>query len=374
MKKIIKIICSKIPILKKLYVDSSYFIDHKREVRKEKNKIKTQLNKLLKDIKKAKKEKKIFYVLTPTHINLGDYAITCSALDMLSSITVIYYEITCANLFFLSKYKKLNVFNGNPIIINGGGNLGTLWFDIEQLTRDIIKSNSSSRIIILPNTIYYENNDFGKQELHNSIEIYNKHKNLTIYAREKISYEFMKPIYNNVKLCPDMVLRRNKCDTVYERSGCLICLRSDIEKTLDKKSYDCIVEQVKSIFNNNFSITDMYAEEKFDISEREKILDKKFTQFKKSQLVITDRLHGMIFAAITGTPCIVVNSKSPKVKGCYDWIKDLKYIRFCDDINKVIDIYNEIKDIKPVYNNKKLLPYYDKLSEDLKKLKQNAKD
>ena len=70
-----------------------------------------------------------------------------------------------------------------------------------------------------------------------------------------------------------------------------------------------------------------------------------FDIFARSEIVITDRLHGMIFAAITGTKCIVLNSKSPKIKGCFEWIKDLKYIYFLNEISNFSVAYNYLLDL-----------------------------
>lgn len=41
----------------------------------------------------------------------------------------------------------------------------------------------------------------------------------------------------------------------------------------------------------------------------------KYIKFRECELVITDRIHGMIFAAITGTPCIALSNY--KIKGTY---------------------------------------------------------
>ena len=57
---------------------------------------------------------------------------------------------------------------------------------------------------------------------------------------------------------------------------------------------------------------------------------KKLDEFRKSKLVVTDRLHGMLFAAITGTPCIALGNSSGKVKGVYDWLTHLDYIQYVD--------------------------------------------
>ena len=81
--------------------------------------------------------------------------------------------------------------------------------------------------------------------------------------------------------------------------------------------------------------------------------------------MITDRLHSMIFCAITGTPCVVINSKSPKVRGCYEWIKELDYIQFCDDINNFSEAMKVVSKGSHRYDNSKLMPYYEGLKTDI---------
>jgi len=94
-------------------------------------------------------------------------------------------------------------------------------------------------------------------------------------------------------------------------------------------------------------------------------LEEKFDEFRAVKLVVTDRLHGMIFCAITGTPCVVVNSKSHKVEGCYDWIKNLEYIKFCSDVNDFDDILDSMNYTEYDYDNSHLLSDYQQLEKDL---------
>ena len=109
----------------------------------------------------------------------------------------------------------------------------------------------------------------------------------------------------------------------------------------------------------------MVSNEAVLLKDRDSALEKQFDAFRHAELVVTDRLHGMIFSAITGTPCIVINSRSPKVKGCYEWIKQLDYIKFCDDVSAITDIYNQINIKEHSYDNNDLLPYYEKLKKDI---------
>lgn len=117
-----------------------------------------------------------------------------------------------------------------------------------------------------------------------------------------------------------------------------------------KSNYNCI------------NRTDMKSKINVKGKERKMVIIEKIKQFSKYEIVITDRLHGMIFAAITGTPCIALSNYNYKVKGTYEWIKDLGYIKFTDDINEIPDLIQELKNIKNVkYDNLFAIKKYDQI-------------
>lgn len=305
--------------------------------------------------------KTVFLVMTPEHSNIGDHAIALAEKQLLNNIGISYIELTGRKLNEMKMAGQLNVMNGYPIIFNGGGYLGTLWFEDEITVREIISKNRNSRILFLPNTIFYEETSFGHTEFEKSKEIYNKHKHLYLCAREKKSYQIMKHTYKNVMLIPDMVLSMNPYNSNAVRRGCLLCLRHDHEKTRTDNEEAIIKDQAEFLFPGNVKYTDMIAPHDIPINDSEKAVYDKMDEFSSAELVITDRLHGMIFCAITGTPCIVVNSKSPKVLGCYEWIKHLEYIRFADDILNISKEFKQIPKKEYGYNNEQIKHYYEVL-------------
>ena len=82
---------------------------------------------------------------------------------------------------------------------------------------------------------------------------------------------------------------------------------------------------------------------------RKCVIDK-LQEFSTARLVITDRLHGMVFAAITGTACIAFRNYNYKIEGTYEWIEYLQYIqfsRFCrrdgKDITPINILWESVK-------------------------------
>lgn len=306
----------------------------------------------------------VFLVLTPEHGNLGDHAIAEAIKKMLAVADVHVIELTSPKLTRLRELGWLKIMNGKRIFINGGGNLGTLWFNVEQLQRDIIAANPQSTIFIMPNTIYYENTSWGQEEQANSKQIYNMHNQLFLCARERISFDCMSQLYKNVMLVPDMVLSQNQTKPVTYREGCLLCLRHDSERTRTENEEIAVLEQVRAFFPSDIHFMDMNVNRRITLEQRDRELTEKFDEFRSAKLVITDRLHGMIFAAITGTPCIVINSKSPKVKGTYEWIKYLPYIRYAESVKDVGRYLPELLAMENCqYDNTPLKPYFDRLAD-----------
>ena len=140
---------------------------------------------------------------------------------------------------------------------------------------------------------------------------------------------------------PDMALLLNYSDKELERNGkVLICLRADEEKKYDIK--DNIIEMVSGM-GLEYEITDTYTERRIELEEGTVEFEKYIEFYRTYRIVITDRLHGMIFAAITGTPCIAIDNLTGKVGSVYKWIEDVTNIVY----KKNGEISAE--DIKEVY-------------------------
>ena len=109
------------------------------------------------------------------------------------------------------------------------------------------------------------------------------------------------------------------------------------------------LNELKRRLNYKFTISDTVVDySPMDVT-RDKELKKKFKQISRAKVVVTDRLHGMIFCAFTNTPCIVLSNYNHKIKNSYEtWLNHLDYIKFYD----TIDVDKIIKDIEGLYSKK----------------------
>lgn len=301
--------------------------------------------------------KKLIIVGIPHHGNLGDNAIALAEEMILEQNFSQYpiYQIPEKFLYKCIDKVKQFINKEDILLLHGGGNIGDTYLVPEKGRRKVIELFPDNKIIIFPQTAFFENNESGNIELEISKQIYNKHNNLIIMAREEKSYNFMKEHFYNaqVYLTPDIVMSMNKSGNL-NRENITFLFRMDKEKTLTDNEITKIKEVILKKYDK-YILSDMHlGEDVINIAGdiRKTALDNKFNEFKSSKLVITDRLHGMIFAAITETPCIALGSFTHKIFESYKWLENLGYIKICDDINDFERLVDEVVNVENrIYNN-----------------------
>lgn len=301
------------------------------------NKIRREWNFFLdyQEIKrKLNQQNKIVYIGSPLHGNIGDHAISIATMKMFKEVSLPVVEIP--GLIYMRNKKSIfkKVTLEDIIIITGGGLIGNLWMQEEEMVKSVIETFYQNKLVIFPETFYFEENVSGKMELKKLKKCINSHLNIYIMTREKNSYLFCKKHFKNTKgiyLLPDMVLTLNE-QRNQKRTNLLFVLRKDKEKAFS-------LEKIEEYFPRSKSL-DTVMPYSIKLKERENEFQKVLHEFSCSKLVVTDRLHAMIFSAITGTPCIAIDNKNKKISGVYEWIKDLEYISFCDDETKLIEQIN----------------------------------
>ena len=120
----------------------------------------------------------------------------------------------------------------------------------------------------------------------------------------------------------------------------MFLIRRDIEKSLKEEDFNKIKDIVEK--EHKVIVSDTVVDKKVNEINRNCELKRIFKKIKKAKLVVTDRLHGMVFCAITNTPCLVLSNYNHKVKGTYEWIKHLDYIKFIEKIDNVKKYKNEV--------------------------------
>lgn len=290
-------------------------------------------NRFKSKFEKYKNKKKLLLTLVPYHDNLGDHAIAYASKKFLED-KFPEFEIIEVDIREIYKYGKSikNIMASEDLVfILGGGNLGDLYRFEEWTRRFIIKTFKEFKITQLPATAHFTNTSKGKYELNKSKSVYSSHNNLLLIARDDTTFDFMRTHFkkNIVIKNPDMVLYLNNRGDVKTRNEIMVCLREDKESFLDIKERSKITNYINSKFGDYQTFTTT-INKRVSAETRDDELNILWNNLRSAKIVVTDRLHGMIFCVITRTPCVVIRSFDHKVVEGFFWLKDLNYLKLVE--------------------------------------------
>lgn len=138
------------------------------------------------------------YVLwgLPYHGNIGDILIWTGEEIFLQKTGFKCLERTSINT---CKFPELS-----PeiiIFLEGGGDFGDVWREVQLFRLEVIKRYPDNRIIIFPETVFYKDSSLMRYDA----EIMSLHRKLTICVRDKKSEDLLKLNFkNSILLVPDM--------------------------------------------------------------------------------------------------------------------------------------------------------------------------
>lgn len=318
------------------------------------NSYKYQIRKLF-DIDKPV-QCRILLMNTHDYTNVGDHLITIAEAYFFRKYMPTYKLIEISLTLCSSEMDYIQQFVqiDDLLVVTGGGFLGSLWLQGGEMNvRDIVRRFKDNRIIVFPQSMYFEDNDEGRREKAISAQLYNTHSKLTFCFRDEQSYRLGKDIFGShvkKKYVPDIATILDRSDEIFVRSGILLCIREDKERIVSKN----LEEEIEKVFVRDHTISRMSMEEEVRISSESRmdVINAKLRQIQTSRLVVTDRLHCMILCAVSGTPCIALDNLSGKVKGVYEWIRENPYICFIEDERDIPQKVCQLLDMKPMVYKK----------------------
>lgn len=315
-------------------------------------------------------KKRVFLIGSEDFWNLGDHHIAISEIEFLQDILPDHaiVEITASQYFAVNRLLPFIIKKKDLICLHGGGNIGNYYMIAEQIRRDFLNKFRKNEKVIFPQTIHYDCSEVGKMELAKDQSLINKSKNLTLCVREHLSYELAEKYFNcNVILTPDIVLYSSYANKFnFERTGATVILRTDVEGILSQQDKG-LIEKVVQQYADDIRYIDTQLIADINVYDRKEVIEEYVSKIAKTEFVVTDRLHGMVFCAITQTPCIVLPNYNHKVAGVYEWISHLEYIIMINAMSELEGAVNKVLEVKKkIYENNKILEGFDLLTKLLK--------
>ncbi|WP_448710965.1 polysaccharide pyruvyl transferase family protein [Microbacterium profundi] len=292
------------------------------------------------DLEPWRGRKKVVLALAGFYQNLGDMALTYAQKRFIEQTLPDYEVLLFPSTATYGQMKALKRVVGPDDIITtiGGGNMDDIYPSLENARRFIVRSFPKHPIVSFPQTMAFSDTPGGRRALRRSARTYRAHLRLTVFAREPESFERMKSSMGGVRAecTPDSVLSVTYEDSDRERAGILVSLRSDKEGVLSKRNHEDLFRLLGR------KSDDILMRDTVDIpladcqpSTYEQTLWGVWDLVSSRRIMVTDRLHGMIFAVLTRTPVVVLSNSNHKIRGTYEaWLKDDSLVRYIDSFDE----------------------------------------
>lgn len=287
------------------------------------------------------------YVLwdLPYYTNIGDTLIWEGTESFLNNLSA-----RCISKCAYQTFSYIPLPKETTILLQGGGNFGDLWRVHQEFRLKIVKLYPNNKIVILPQSIHYQNIDV----LRSDAELMGKHTNLTICARDLKSLSILKSFFteNNFLLLPDMAfcisqqkLKKYSCE---QTSKILFLKRNDVEFSSIKYE-DYITENKKLVDIKDwptmesdsigFRILGKLIKYRFckiadffvDIYLKDFLIKTGVRFLGKYDKIYTTRLHVAILAVLLNKSFVFFDNSYGKNKFFYEtWLKDMDNANFID--------------------------------------------
>jgi pyruvyl transferase EpsO len=286
------------------------------------------------------------------HTNVGDYLIWHGVETFLKE-----NKIKCTYRAPVFRYEKKYMPKNSIILLNGGGDFGDTWEEVQIFRREIIKEFPDNRIIILPQTVFYSDNN----KLLSDADLFGHHKNLILCARDNRSFEILKKHFssNTVLLVPDMAFYISynylqifiKNIKYTDKQLCILRIDKELNKniyssdyftndenkknmdisdwvTINNPKYSFLEKLVNSNHINkklNNFIIDLYSRYYF----KTKIIKAGTQQLIKYNKILATRLHTAILCCLLHKPFILFDNSYGKNYTFYEtWLNNLSNANF----------------------------------------------
>jgi len=264
----------------------------------------------------------------PDYSNVGDSAIWLGQMAYLRAARRLpAYHAAIGDFDDLECRKTIG---DGPILINGGGNMGTLWPRHEAFRLHLLRTHRARPIVQLPQSLHYSDPAAAK-EMAKAIA---EHGRFTLLVRDAPSLAFAQRHFDcAVDLCPDAALMLGRQRRQAPRLPVFGLLRTDHERAGDDLALpdgvvtdDWIEEdgRQKQLLRVSLKLSGLIDRDPMarrtarQLRFAEWRLQRGLAMLSQGRVVVTDRLHAHILALLLDIPHVLLDNSYGKVSGFAD--------------------------------------------------------
>ena len=294
--------------------------------------------------------------------NVGDAAIWIAAVRVLRRLGF--------NIRYTSTVKSFQPFRlrrcvpTGPIFINGGGSLGRYPRD-DALMKAVFREFANRKIVVLPQSAGFAD--------HAAFDSFAKEaetaEDLTILCRDRSTYDAVRELRCTQVQCPDLVTSLwdyPMFEWAPSRGSnphptCVVLLRQDSESRGFEQPQrwplrvDWETPPIAS--TTGLGLRLLARIERLSSAQRSSATLGAYVRTTRARMrlshglrllagtrvIVTDRLHGAVFAFLMGIPCVVLDNNWGKVRAFFDtWFDGVDGMKWADDLDQAVHIADEL--------------------------------
>ncbi|MFT0801409.1 polysaccharide pyruvyl transferase family protein [Bacillus swezeyi] len=226
------------------------------------------------------------------------------------------------------------------IVCQGGGNFGDLYPHFQQFRERVVQHYPDNRIVILPQSIYYEN----EENIKRTRDILTAHHDLHLFAREKASFQFAAERFEgleNLRMMPDMAHQLWPIAPSENPSASVLRLirtdkeaNSTLQTAGEPDTYDWNVilsdkdkrgiKRLQTLNILNKKAGNLLPMASYWRRYSDSLVSKSIHFFSRYESVVTSRLHGHILSCLLQKENVVIDNSYGKNANYYNtWMKDI---------------------------------------------------
>lgn len=265
----------------------------------------------------------------PSHRNAGDSLIYLGERQYLRKLGIKVSYVCDEARYSARKLRKRHP--DGPILLHGGGNLGDRWLVYQDFRERVIKEFPDRQIIQLPQSVEFQDGP----RLRQAQRIFECHPNLIIMIRDHAGVEVTRKLFpfNRVVFCPDMALGVGLLKgSQNSEVDVLMLLRRDSEAVPAHQAIQPCPFATSVVVDWGLSgpAAAAYRVAKIPGAAARRVpvlrdtlypflrmgyaaqawlnIRSAVSTISRGQIVVTDRLHGAVFAALLGMPVVAVDN------------------------------------------------------------------
>ncbi|WP_166880216.1 polysaccharide pyruvyl transferase family protein [Salinibacterium sp. ZJ450] len=284
----------------------------------------------------------------PSHRNAGDSLIYMGQMAHFQALNVRVKYLADSGRYRARDLKRRLPFG--PILIQGGGNMGDRWVEMQEFREKVIAENRDRPIIQLPQSLDFSSPAKADQ----ARKVYESHPDLTLLFREDRSLKRARELFPNTQsyFCPDLALGAGPiAETAPPEVDVLFLIRDDSESAghliprvragttsattdwrltsasslswLAQRAPGIVARRVPSLLDPAYPLLVHNYRRMADINMRNAI-----RVLSMGRVIVTDRLHATVLAALLGRPVIALDNSTGKVSAVHsNLLKDISNVR-----------------------------------------------